>query len=317
METQYISRENPKTKYEPHVLEDIVDPVKNQHSYTWISVFVGVMALELFVLILFIGTLNRNILFQILWFNAVSPFALLALILLPTFWLWVAGSQKRLDDNLDKMAFNRRIKNGYEKISKHGDETSEEAVRSVTGMINFDPNTGLAEHIINESKWSLEDHPYQGKHSFGVIAFPKFTEDEEVIIENFHEISDALLDGCLKRITSYTGLTLNNILDDVEKQLTDPNISKIRGQALLSIYNHYAGRAGNFEPMYIITFGLPFTVHKDKAVEFMRRIRDEYETPLNSKGVDTVLVTDPEVMKLIIHGMLAGKMYLTGDINEY
>jgi hypothetical protein len=86
---------------------------------------------------------------------------------------------------------------------------------------------------------------------------------------------------------------------------------------LLSIYNHYAGRAGNFEPMCIITFGLPFTVHKDKAVEFMRRIRDEYETPLNSKGVDTVLVTDPEVMKLIIHGMLAGKMYLTGDINEY
>jgi len=339
MENQTLHFEK-NTRFEPHVLEDIVDPIKNNKSDLWRFGIIITCFLEVIDLILFFTTLNREIIFKILIFNPVSFLSIFAFIVIPVLWFASAGTQKRLDSNVDKVAFKNRLFRGYEKISKYGDTIYEgrkfslkylmytisthfkvqqaTAIRSVTGIKSFDPKTGLSEHDVNEKKWSLTDHPYLGNWAYDVIAYIKTTDDEEVIIENLFDAGKSLKQGgVLIRTTMYSGETIANNLDDIERKLANPDISEISQKALYSVYNHYVGRNGSYEPIYCIHFGLPFTTSKEKAIEYMRVIRDEFEQALNERGIETVLIKDFDIMKAIIDGIFTGKMYFTGDINEY
>lgn len=338
MENQSIHFEK-NTRFEPHVLEDTVDPFKNHKSDLWRVGVVITFLLEVLDIMLFFSTLGENILFQISIFNLVSFLSIITLLAIPVIWFLCAGTQKILDLNVDKINFKKRKLRGYESISKYRESSyngskfslkyvlyllskrvkvsPEKAITSVTGILSFDPKTGLSEHTINEKKWSLDDHPYLGKHAYDVLVDVKSTDDEEVIIENLYEAGKTLkMGGVLIRTTMYAGESIINNLENIERQLSDPNISEIRQKALYSVYNHYTGREGNCDPIYCIHFGLPFTASIEKALEFQRVIRDEFELALNERKIDTVMIKDVDIMKAIIGGIFTGNMLFSRDVNE-
>jgi len=317
METQNIHFEK-NTRFEPHELEDTVDPFKNHKSDAWRFGVIATCFLEAVYFILFFATLNKDILFKFLIFNPLSVILVIAFIVTPVLWFAVAGTQRRLDENIEKVKCKRRVKKRIDKFSKWDEKTPEKSIRRITGIKSFDPETGMSEHEVNVKKWAMDDHPYLGNRSFDLISYVKTTDDEEVIIDNLFEAGKSLKQGgVLIRTVMYSGESICNVLDDVERQLSLPDLTEIREKALYSVLHHYSGREGNYEPIYLIHFGLPFTVSKDKALEYMRVIRDEYEKALNERKIETVLIKDSDIMKTILDGIFTGKMYLTGDINEY
>jgi hypothetical protein len=317
-QTVYIENQRAKAKWEPHELEDTVDPFKNHKSDIWRAGVYITCFIEVVNVILFFATLNKAIPFKILIFNPLSFIIVIAFIVTPVLWFAVAGTQKRLDENVEKYKCKIRVKNRVDKFSKWDEKTPEKSIRRITGIKSFDPKTGLSEHEVNEKKWAVDDHPYLGKDAFDLIAYVKTTDDEEVIIDNLFEAGKSLKQGGVEiRTVMYSGESICNVLDDVERQLSSSDLTEIREKALYSVYNHYAGREGNYEPIYLIHFGLPYTASKEKALEYMRVIRDEYELALNERGIETVLIKDSDIMKTIIDGIFTGKMYFSGDINEY
>lgn len=339
MENQVIHIEHKSSRYEPHVLEDTVDPIKNHKSDLWRTGVIITGALEVADLILFFATLNKEILFKILIFNPLSFFLIIAFIVIPVVWFAVAGTQKRLDRNVDKLKFETRNARGYETVSKFGiteyrgrkfsfaylkyriskqiKVPQEKAIRALTGIESFDAKTGVSVHKVNEKKWAVDDHPYLGQHAYDLIAYVKTTDDEEIIIENLFEAGKSLKEGgVLIRTCMYTGETIANNLDDVERQLALPELDAVRQKSLYSVYNHYLGREGNYEPIYCIHFGLPYTSSKEKALEYMRVIREEHELALNERGIETTLIKDFDIMKAITESIFTGKLWFDGDIIE-
>lgn len=318
MENQYVYVEKPSSKYEPHVLEDIVDPMRNHKSDLWRALAYTTCVLEVVYFVLFFVTLNRSILFKLWIFNPLSVLLVIAFIATPVIWFAVAGTQKRLDENCDRVKSKRRVKKKIDRFSKWDDETPEKSIRDITGMKSYNPVTGVSEHEVNTNKWSLSEHPYLGNRAIDFIVYVKTTDDEEIIIENLFEVGKTLKDGGIHvRTSMYTGETFVNNLADIERELAKKELSDVRRQALYSIYNHYSGREGNYEPLYCIHIGIPFTMNEEKAMEYVRKIRDEYETPLNVRGIETTLIMNSDIMKTIMDGIFTGKMYFTGDINEY
>lgn len=317
METQNIHFEK-NTRFEPHELEDTVDPFKNHKSDLWRAGVIITCFLEAVYFILFFATLNKEILFKFSIFNLFSVTLVIAFISTPVIWFAVAGTQRRLDENVEKMKCKRRVRKKIDKFSKWDDRTPEKSIRRITGIKSFDPKTGMSEHEVNEKKWSIDDHPYLGNRSCDFIAYVNTTDDEEVIIDNLFEAGKSLKQGgVLIRTVMYSGESICNVLDDIERQLSLPNLPETREKALYSVLHHYSGREGNYEPIYLIHFGLPFTVSIDKALEYMRVIRDEYEMALNERGIETVLIRDSDIMKTILDGIFTGRIDLTRDINEY
>jgi hypothetical protein len=316
-QTVYIENQRSKARWEPHELEDTVDPFKNNKSDLYRAGIVVTCFLEVVDVIVFFATLNRDILFKISIFNPVSFLAIIAFITIPVLWFAVMGTQRRLDENAEKVKCKWRVKKKVDSFSKWDDKTPEQSIRKLDGIKSFDPETGLSEHLVNEKKWAVDDHPYLGQHAFDLIAYVKTTDDEEIIIDNLFEAGKSLkIGGVLVRTIMYSGEDICNVLDDIEKKLADPNIDEVRQKALYSVYNHYVGREGNYEPIYLMHFGLPYTASKEKALEFMREIRDEYEVALNERGIETVLIKDSDIMVTIMEGIFSGKMHFTGDIIE-
>lgn len=316
-QTVYIENQRSKARWEPHELEDTVDPFKNNKSDLYRAGIVVTCFLEVVDVIIFFATLNRDILFKISIFNPVSFLAIIAFITIPVLWFATMGTQRRLDENVEKVKCKWRVKKKVDSFSKWDDKTPEQSIRKFNGIKSFDPETGLSEHLVNEKKWAVDDHPYLGQHAFDLIAYVKSTDDDEIIIDNLFEAGKSLkIGGVLVRTIMYSGEDICNVLDDIEKKLADPNLDEVRQKALYSVYNHYVGREGNYEPMYLMHFGLPYTVSKEKALEFMREIRDEYEAALNERVIETVLIKDSDIMVTIMEGIFSGKMHFTGDIIE-
>lgn len=339
MERQVVHVERKSSRYEPHVLEDMVDPIKNHKSDLWRTGVIITCFLEVLDLILFFATLNKVIIFKVLIFNPLSFISIIAFIIIPVVWFAVAGTQKRLDRNVDKLKFKWRNTRGYESVSKFGEPVytgsklslsylkyriskkvkvpQEKAIRTLTGIESFDAKTGVSVHKVNEKKWAVDDHPYLGQHAYDLIAYVKTTDDEEIIIENLFEAGKSLKEGgVLIRTSMYTGETIANNLDDIERQLALPDLDPVRQKSLYSVYNHYLGREGNYEPIYCIHFGLPFTSSMEKALEYMRVIREEYELALNERGIETTLIKDSDIMKAITESIFTGKLWFDGDIIE-
>lgn len=338
MENQSVHFEK-NTRFEPHVLEDTVDPFKNNKSDLWRAGVITTFFLEVVDVVIFITTLNKDIIFKILIFNPVSFLSVIASIAIPIIWFASAGTQKRLDGNIDKINFKTRLLRGYERISKYNDNVytgskyslkyllyliskrlkvkPETAIKNVTGILSFDPKSGLSTHLVNEKKWALDDHPYLGQHAYDVLVDVKSADDEEVIIENLFDAGKTLkMGGVFIRTTMYAGESIINNLENIERQLSDPDISEIRQKALYSVYNHYSGREGNCDPIYCIHFGLPFTTSTEKALEYQRVIRDEFEQALNERKIETVMIQDFDIMKAIIGGIFTGNMMFSRDVNE-
>ena len=311
-----LQTQSTRRRKQPHILSKVVDPYGQKNS-GWSTLLTLMIGLELIDVLVFLVTLNRHIIFQFYIINFATILTMIAFLIIPAIWALVAVTPKRLDYNIRKYSFKLRIKQGKEKISKYSSEASEEAVRGFTGLEKFNPKTGMSEHKINEPpQWSLKKHPYQGNRAFDLIVIPKIVEENVVITANLWEAGKSLPAGCLKKTTMITGQSFSYIMDDVKEQLQDKSISPVRYQALISVWDQYKDRASTLEPVFLIHIGLPFKIREEDSLKEMQQIRDGYESSLNIKGFDTVLLTDPEDLVMIITGMLTGKMFFRGDLVE-
>lgn len=316
MENTILQTQNAKRKKQPHILTQVVDP-NGQKNKGWTFLLILMLGLELADLLVFIVTLNHHIVFKLYFFNFISFLTMIMFILIPVVWALFAVTPGRLDYNFKKYLFKLRIKRGKEKISKYSPTASEESVRSFTGILNYDPDTGLSKYILNDpSPLSMAKHPYQGDMGFDLVVFPKLIDEPEVITTNLWYAGKSLPAGTLKKTTMITGQSFSYIMDDVKEQLTEPNISPVRYSSLMSIWDHYKDRASTLEPIFLIHIGIPFHVRKEDSLLQMEEIRNGYEASLNTKGFDTVLIKDPEDWVMIITGMLTGKMLFRGDMIE-
>ena len=344
--------ENVSTKYEPHIMLDIVDPLKDGRSQIWKSCLYTMLLSELFFFFSFVWTAYKHVIYYsnetgeylISWLNVFKCiFMIISMVIIFAVWRNVAEDQKTLDYNIEHMKFKIRTYKGLESFSKYGSNTElsgnvfnrvfaaitryvlrrfhffanpRDVVMSFTGIEHFNRETGLTKEKLNESTWAL-DHPYQGDHGFNLFAVPKLSDTEEVIIANFLEAVNTLGPNHLVSTTMISGHNTSYIMDDIEEQLKLPNLSPVREQALWSIYNKFKNRVGTEVPVFIIHIGLPPAVHEYEHVENMRKVRDEFELTLNEIGIETVLIKDPEDLAYIMNGMFTGNLVMGKDINEY
>lgn len=316
MADNIIQTNSNRRRRQPHILTKVVDP-NGDKSALWQTLYVSMWILEVLNFIIFFVTLNSKILFKLYVFNAISLFTMIFFLIIPCAWALIGYNQARLDYNIRKYRFKWRVKHGVERISKYSKDATEDAIRGFTGIINYDANTGLSTYQVNESpSWVLEKHPYLGNTGFDLVVIPDLVEEDEVITANLHAASKSLPPGAYKGITMITGQSFSYIMDDVKEQLAEKNISPVRYNALMSVWDQYKDRASTNEPIFLIHIGLPYRYNKEDSLKLMQEVRDGYESSLNERGFHTVLIKDPEDWVMIITGMLTGKMFFRGDIVE-
>lgn len=344
--------ENSSTKYEPHVMLDIVDPVKDGRSQIWKTCIYTMLLSQLILFFSIIWIAYKHVLcyseelgeYYISWINVLKCIFLgISAVIIFALWRNTAWEQQALDYNIEHIKFKIRTYKGLESFSKYGTDTKlsgnifkriiaailrfilrrfhffanpRDVIMGFTGIENFDRETGLTKEKLNENTWALT-HPYQGDHGFNLLAVPKISDTDEVIIANFLEAVNTLGPNHLVSTTMISGHNTSYIMDDIEEQLKLPNLSPVREKALWSIYNKFKNRVGTEEPLFIIHIGLPPAVHEYEHIENMRKVRDEYELTLNEIGIETVLIKDPEDLAYIMNGMFTGNLVMGKDINEY
>lgn len=313
--TRNLTPREKRVMHEPHILEDTVDPVKENHSEEWHFFFYIMGVLELVDVLLFFSTLNKHILFKFWIINALTPFLFAGLILIPLTWAFLAGSQTRLDNNINHYKFNKREKNGHESFSKYADNTPEEVIIEFTGMTDFDEETGISTHLVNESNWVMQDHPYTGNRAIDYLVNIETTEEEEVFLENLYEAGKALREKKYHiRSTLFAGQSLTYVLNNIERELAKPDLSEVRQKALYSLYNHYSGRPGNNEPLYLIHVGLPYSSNLQKAIEDMNEVHNKLVPSYQSMGITMIQIKELDIIKSILDGIFTGKMWFSGDM---
>jgi len=343
---------NGSTKYQPHVMMDVVDPVKDGLSSTWKACLYTMLLVDGILFLSFVWTAYRNLFvysveageYFISWFSVLKcVLYLIGMLVVFGIWYNVAKDQQNLNYTIEHTRFKIRIAKGLESFSKYGTNNElsgnifkrviaailrivfrrfhfyanpRDVIISFTGITNFDRETGLTTEKRNENSWVLT-HPYQGDHGFNLLAVPKIADTDEVIIANFLEAISTLGPNHLVSTTMISGHNTSYIMDDIEEQLKMSNLSPVREKALWSIYNKFKNRVGTEEPLFIIHIGLPPAVHEYEHIENMRKVRDEFELTLNEIGIETVLMKDPEDLAYIINGMFTGNLVIGKDINEY
>ena len=317
MDGQTIHIEKSKVKHKPHVMVDVVDPINDDKSYTWELILFGIIGITFLDVLVFLLSAIKFIKFLSIVWLIICLISLILAVAIPIIWYTVAGSQVKLDNTFDQYRFHKKIKNKEESFSKHDSTIPEKTIRDVTGYVEFYDGIGLCKEEINTSSWSLKEHPYLGNFSFNLIADPKFLDEDEVFIENMFEANKNIPVGCLKKTSMICGQTLTNIMEDVEKQLANPTLPKVREQALYSLYNKYSGRNSTFEPLYIIHIGLPYAPNIEIALENMRNVRNEFEKSINEKKIHTTLISNSDDIIDIINGIFTGVMWFRGDIVEH
>lgn len=316
MADNIIQTNSNRRRRQPHILTKVVDP-NGDKSALWQTLYVSMWILEVLNFIIFFVTLNSKILFKLYVFNAISLFTMVLFLIIPCAWALIGYNQARLDYNIRKYRFKWRVKHGVERISKYSKDATEDAIRGFTGIINYDAKTGLSDYQVNESpSWVLEKHPYLGNRGFDLIVIPEIVEEDEVITANLHAAAKSLPAGTLKKTTMITGQSFSYIMDDVKEQLAEKDISPVRYNALMSVWDQYKDRASTNEPIFLIHIGLPYRYDKEDSLKLMQEVRDGYESSLNERGFHTVLIKDPEDWVMIITGMLTGKMFFRGDMVE-
>jgi len=341
--------ENHSAKYEPHVMVDVVDPMKDGASSTWKACFYSMLFVEVLHVFTFVWFAwnsakwlhaDGELWTTINWKHVAGGiFTIISMVLIFSFWNTVARHQSTLDYNISYLRFRIRNFKGLESFSKYGEDprvktnilmrliytilnnigffaNAQDVIMSFTGITHFDRKTGLTTEKVNEDTWVLS-HPYKGDHGFNLFAVPKFVDTDEVIIANFLEAVNTLPADHLVSTTMISGHNTSYIMDDIEEQLKLPNLSPIREKALYSIYEKFKNRVGTEQPIFIIHIGLPPAVHEYEHIENMRKARDEFELTLNDVGIDTVLIKDPEDLTYIMNGMFTGNLVIGKDINEY
>jgi hypothetical protein len=314
-ETRNFTPREKRIIHEPHILEDTLDPIKENHSEEWHFVFYVMGLLWLADILLFFFTLNRNIVFQIWIINILTPFLFAGLILIPGTWLFCAGSQQRLDDNLNHLRFIKRERERHETFSKYDDSVPEDVIIEFSGMTEFNEETGISTHLVNESNWILQEHPYLGNRSVDYIVQIETTEEEDVFLNGLYEAGKALKEKkYLIRSTLFAGQSLTYVLANIEKELAKPKLSEVRQKALYSIYNHYSGRPGNNEPLYLVHVGLPYSSNMTKAIEDMTEVHDKLVSSYNGMGITMIQIKEKAIVKSILDGIFTGKMWFSGDM---
>lgn len=300
-------------RYQPHVINtDTFNLSKSGHSPLWSAVLVLMFFIEANFLVLGFFTLTKNIIFKIWIFNAVSIFSVIALLVVFVCWLFLAGNQKRLDETIEMLLFNKRVRKGVERISIFDEKVKEEEVRSITGYERYDPETGIGWTKVNEMHWSIKDHPYRGNNCVTYVAYSELEESEETtIIENMYEADNALKifdGGIYKNTTMIISESMTFALKDYEKKLSSPKITKTEEQALYSIIQSYKGRKQLSEPYYLIHVGLPFTVHKETALRNLQKLENGFIKALDDRKIKTVRIRNPNFLASIIKGTLTCKL---------
>jgi hypothetical protein len=305
----YTPREK-RVLHEPHNLEGDVDPVKENHSEMWYLCFYTASMMFLLDVLAFFLTLNRHVIFKFWVINSLTPFLFAGMIIIPVVWLLVAGSQQRLDDNINHVKFINRERQHKESFSKYDNETPQEVIEEFTGMTDFDEVTGISTHLVNESNWVLQDHPYGGNRAVDYLVTIETAEEEEVFLANLYEAGKALREKeYFIKHTLFAGQSLTYVLDNIENELAKPNLSDVRQKALYSIYNHYSGRPGNNEPLYLIHAGLPYSPTMEKAIEDMKELHDKLVPPYKEMGITMIQIKEKDIVKSILDGIFTGKMW--------
>jgi len=305
-------------RYQPHVLSSALNMFGGTTTMKWSTLFaiMGMVDAALGMTIFF--TFGRKIIFQFFIFNAVSFTAALLMIVVFTLWLWFAGHPQRLDNTIGRMLFNKRVRKFIDKFSIFDDRVTEAEVQRITGFVGYDPESGLYRTLVNKAKdgfWAIRGHPYKGNWCYVVTAKPDYTmTDHQVIIENMYASDKTFKAGHYKNTVMITGNTATKVLQEMKDKLKKPNIDKFSEQALYSILEMYRGQESTKEPIYLILFGLPFTLRKETALQNMRDMRAGYEASINVKGIKTELITDPYILSLLIKGALTCKMFVRGDL---
>jgi hypothetical protein len=303
-------------KHQPHIMVDVVDPIQQGTTYKFQLVKICIIAITVLHIAIFFISAIEVVKHGSMICLFLAIYALIAIVAIPKFWHDVAGTQLKFDTLIDKINFYKNVQNKTICKSKYDPTIPEESIREVTGLIEVYEETGLVKEEVNQPMWSLKEHPYLGQHSFNLIADPKFLEEDIVFIENMFEANKNLPSGCLKNVGMICGQMVSNILEDIEHELSLPNLSKVREDALYSILNQYSGRNATFEPIYIIHIGLPFTESIDIALENMQTIRNEFEKSINEKKIHTVLIKDSDVIADLTQTIYTGFRWYEGDVIE-
>lgn len=306
-----------QVRYRPHIIRGDQNPFGGGVSGIWRGLLAALIILEVDVIGAFLLTLNHDIIFKLWMFNAVSFICVIAFIAIPTLWLWFFGNQKRLDNTIEKILFNKRLKKGFECLSVFDGKITDANIRSVTGIIGCDQETGLFRSQVNEVKNQLTQHPYRGNWFMTYNAKINFSETNSLlVIENLYGILKTIPEKHYVNVIWITSETTKNAIKDITNLLKEKDLRKPQERALYSLYNKYSGQNNLREAMCIIHIGLPFTVHKETAIKNMIHVQNHYIKALNEKKIDTEQIKDPYILSAIIKGALTGQLHMVGGLHE-
>jgi hypothetical protein len=302
-------------RYQPHVIVEKPNPFDGSISSTWKAILGGLILLETDLLGVGFLTLNKDILFKLWVFNAASFVCIIAIIVLPILWLWLAGNQKRLDNTIEKMAYNKRLKKGIECLSIFDPKVTDSIIRSITGIIGYDPESGLFRSLVNEIKTGLRYHLYRGNWFASYILTIDFAETDDILlIENMYSILKKVPQKHYMNTVMLTTDTFANAMKEYEEMLKETNLPKNREQALYGILEQYAGNTSLKKQLYILHVGLPFTVSRKTAAENLVKIENSLIQALEGKKIHAEQIKEPILLAAIIKGALTGKIHMVKGI---
>lgn len=309
-----IERTRP-VRYQPHVIVEKANPFDGSVSSTWKGILGMLILFEVNLIGITFLTLNKHILFKLWIFNAATIVLAIAIIVLPLIWIWYAGNQKRLDGTIEKMMFNRRLKKGVECLSIFDNKVSDSVIRSITGIIGYDPETGLFRSIVNEIKTGIKQHLYRGNWFVSYILTVNFGETDDIlIIENMFNILKKVPAKHYVNNVMLTTDTFANAMKEYEEMLKSTDLPKNREKALYSILNKYAGNDSLRKQLYLLHVGLPFTINKQTAKENLTTIENSLIQALDDKKIKAEQIKDPFLLAAIIKGALTGKIHMVKGV---
>lgn len=309
-----IERMRP-VRYQPHVIVEKANPFDGSVSSAWKGLLGMLILLEVDLVGLTFLTLNKHILFKLWIFNAATIILAILLTVLPVMWMWYAGNQKRLDNTIEKMMFNRRLKKGIECLSIFDKNVSDSTIRSITGIIGYDPETGLFKSIVNEIKTGIKTHLYRGNWFASYVITVDFGETDDIlIIENMFNILKKVPAKHYINNVMLTTDTFANAMKEYEEMLKSTNLPKNQERALYSILNQYAGNDSLRKQLYLLHVGLPFTISKQTAKENLVTIQNSLIQALEDKKIHAEQIKDPFMLAAIIKGALTGKIHMVKGV---
>ena len=165
----------------------------------------------------------------------------------------------------------------------------------------------------------MRNIPYNGNWSFNVMTYPTAAISNDEYNRKLKQASESFTfdsGDWMKKTILVSGENLNYILDDLEEQLAEKDITEDRRNSIESMLQTFSESKGSIEYCFIMHFGLPLTYDNAEAYQNMQTVRTGYEKRLNEMGIGTVLIKDETDILQIIDGILTGEFHIGARLNE-